>query len=107
MDGHTGKRQGRGGGGGDLQPLSALLPGITASMKPEPSAKPMTPQSRHHHTTSKQIVALVAIPQESPEMGFMTRLLTLCSLPRTDPGDRLQYVRRNGPYTTRGDRGQM
>jgi len=28
----------------------------------------------------------------------MTRMLTLCSLPRTDPGDRLQYVRRNGPY---------
>ena len=28
----------------------------------------------------------------------MTRLLTLCSLPRTDPGNRLQYVRQNGPY---------
>jgi len=28
----------------------------------------------------------------------MTRLLTLCSLPRTDPGDRLQYIRRNGLY---------
>ena len=27
------------------------------------------------------------------------RLLALCSLPRTNPGNRLQYVRRNGPYT--------
>ena len=29
----------------------------------------------------------------------MARLLALCSLPRTNPGDRPQYVRRNGPYT--------
>ena len=27
------------------------------------------------------------------------RLLALCTLPRTNPGDRTQYVRRNGPYT--------
>ena len=31
-------------------------------------------------------------------MGFMARLLTLCSLPRTNPGTRLQYKRQNGPY---------
>ena len=29
----------------------------------------------------------------------MARLLALCSLPRTNPKTRLQYVRRNGPYT--------
>ena len=29
----------------------------------------------------------------------MARLLTLCSLPRTNSGDRLQYKRVNGPYT--------
>ena len=29
----------------------------------------------------------------------MARLMTLCSLPRTNPGDRKEYVRRNGPYT--------
>ena len=28
----------------------------------------------------------------------MARLLALCSLPRTNPGDRKEYVRRNGPY---------
>ncbi len=28
----------------------------------------------------------------------MARLLTLCSIPRTNPGNRTQYVRRNGPY---------
>ena len=29
----------------------------------------------------------------------MARLLALCSLPRTNPGNRIRYVRRNGPYT--------
>ena len=29
----------------------------------------------------------------------MARMLALCSLPRTNPGRRFQYVRRNGPYT--------
>ena len=29
----------------------------------------------------------------------MTRLIALCSLPRTNPGDRLQYRRANGPYS--------
>ena len=28
----------------------------------------------------------------------MARLLVLCSLPRTNPGNRKEYVRRNGPY---------
>ena len=27
----------------------------------------------------------------------MARLIALCSLPRTNPGNRLQYVRENGP----------
>ena len=29
----------------------------------------------------------------------MHRMMALCSLPRTDPGNRLQYERVNGPYT--------
>ena len=27
------------------------------------------------------------------------RLLALCSLPRTNPGNQHRYVRRNGPFT--------
>ena len=33
-----------------------------------------------------------------PNLGFMGRLLLLCSLPRTNPGNQLQYKRVNGPY---------
>ena len=83
---------------GELTPLSAFLPGIMDGIKPAPPPKPETPQGRHHHTVIKQIEELQAIPQDSPEMGFMTRLLTLCSLPRTDPKDLKEYVRRTGPY---------
>ncbi len=83
----------------DLTPLSAFLPGIAEALKLAQPLQSVTPQGRHHHTVSKQIEELLTIPQGSPEMGFMTRLLTLCSLPRTDPGNRLQYVRQNGPYT--------
>ena len=35
----------------------------------------------------------------TPSWASWRRLLALCSLPRTNPGNRLQYVRRNGPYT--------
>ena len=33
------------------------------------------------------------------ERGFMARMMALCSLPRSNPGNRLQYKRVNGPYT--------
>ena len=56
-------------------------------------------QARHHFTTLHQINQLVEAGEAEPDMGFMARLLALCSLPRTDPKNRLQYVRRNGPYT--------
>ena len=29
----------------------------------------------------------------------MARLMALCSLPRTEPRDRKEYARSNGPYT--------
>jgi len=87
--------------GEGLEPLAAFLPGLVSSVQmapPPPEPKALTPQKRHHYTAIKQIAELAAIPNDSPDMGFMTRLLTLCSLPRTDPGSRLQYKRENGPY---------
>ena len=58
-----------------------------------------TPQARHHFTKLNRVTQLVGARDADPEIGFMARLLALCSLPRTNPGDRLQYVRRTGPYT--------
>ena len=58
-----------------------------------------TPQSLHHFTLARQVDHLVTAREAEPDLGLMARLMALCSLPRTNPGRRLQYVRRNGPYT--------
>ena len=49
-------------------------------------------------THADQVDRLVAAREADPDLGFMARLMTLCSLPRTNPGNRLQYERVNGPY---------
>jgi hypothetical protein len=89
--------QGRG-----LTHVSEILPGMeeitVPQREPEP-IKALTVQGKHHFTRLKQIDALAGIGDDpNADMGFMARLLTLCSLPRTDPGSRLQYKRQNGPY---------
>ena len=58
-----------------------------------------TPPARRHFTRLDQVAQLVGVSEADPELGYIARLLALCSLPRTNPGNRLQYVRRNGPYT--------
>ena len=58
-----------------------------------------SPQARHHFTQANQVNQLVSASEADPDPGFMARLMMLCSLPRTDPGDRTRYKRANGPYT--------
>ena len=58
-----------------------------------------SPRAQHHFTQADQVNQLVGASEADPDRGFMARLMALCSLPRTNPGNRLQYVRRNGPYT--------
>ena len=53
----------------------------------------------HHFTRFDQVNQLVGASEADPDRGFMARMLALCSLPRTNPGQRYRYVRRNGPYT--------
>ena len=60
---------------------------------------PAAPQARHHFTQLDQVTQLVAASEADTDLGFMARLIALCSLPRRNPGNQLQYVRRNGPYT--------
>ena len=57
------------------------------------------PQSLYHFTQADQVNQLVSASEADPDLGFMARLLALCSLPRSNPGNRLQYKRVNGPYT--------
>ena len=48
---------------------------------------------RHHFTQLDQVNLLVAAREADPDMGFMARLMALCSLPRTNPGNRKEYSR--------------
>ena len=45
-----------------------------------------TPQAQHHFTRLDQIDQLVEASEADADLGFMARLLALCSLPRTNPG---------------------
>ena len=66
---------------------------------PVAALRDASPQARHHFTQADQVNQLVLASEADPDLGFMARLMALCSLPRTNPGNRLQYKRTNGPYT--------
>ena len=59
----------------------------------------MTTDGRRHFSLFRQVDALVEAREAEAELGFMARMMTLCSLPRSNPGNKREYVRRNGPYT--------
>ena len=66
---------------------------------PKPPLTPPSPAVRRPYTGKHQIEHLIEASDAEPDRGFMTPLIALCSLPRTNPGDRLQYRRANGPYS--------
>ena len=80
----------------DLVPIGDALSGLNG---PEKAIRDATPQAAHHFTLADQVNALVGASESDPDLGFMARLVVLCSLPRTNPGNRLQYKRANGPYS--------
>ena len=84
------------------RPVSGFVPlGDMAGAVDLPGGRvlsPATPQARHHFTTLRQVNQLIEASEADADLGFMARLLALCSLPRTNPGDRLQFRRVNGPY---------
>ena len=81
---------------GELVPIGDALADLGGPVK---AIRDTSPQALHHFTQADQVNQLVSASEADPDLGFMARLLTLCSLPRTNPGDRLQYKRVNGPYT--------
>ena len=78
-----------------LVPVGEVFGGLGGSVKALREASPL---ARHHFTQADQVNQLVGAREADSDLGFMARLMALCSLPRTNPGDRLQYKRQNGPY---------
>ena len=50
-------------------------------------------------TLADQVHQLVGASEATPDRGFLARLIALCNLPRSNPGNQLQYERVNGPFT--------
>ena len=80
---------------GELVPIGESASGLDDV----PTIRDASPQARRTFTIADQVEQLVAASEAGPERGFMARMMALCSLPRSNPGKRTQYIRRNGPYT--------
>ena len=79
-----------------LVPVAEALAGLGG---PVEAIREASPQALHHFTRFDQVNQLIEAGEADPDMGFIARTLALCSLPRTNPGNRLQYKRVNGPFT--------
>ena len=80
---------------GELVPLGEVIADLDGPVKALRCDRP--PQ--RGFTLADQIDRLVGASEATPDRGFLARMMTLCSLPRSNPGNRLQYKRVNGPYT--------
>ena len=78
-----------------LVSIGDALSGMGGPMK---SIREASPQALHHFTQADQVHQLVSASEADPERGFMARMMALCSLPRTNPGNQHQYKRVNGPF---------
>ena len=65
---------------------------------PVKALRDYSPQARRGFTVADQVSQLVGASEADADLGFMGRMMALCSLPRTNPGNRHQYKRANGPY---------
>ena len=81
---------------GELVPIGDALSGMGGPVK---AIRDASPQALHHFTQADQVNQLVEASEADPDLGFMARLLALCSLPRSNPGNRKEYKRVNGPFT--------
>ena len=79
-----------------LVPIGEAFGGLDGPVK---TIRKASPQALHHFTLSDQVNQLISANEADPDLGFIARLMALCSLPRTNPGNRLQYKRVNGPYS--------
>ena len=90
----------------ELVPIGEVVSGLDDVLVPairddSPQARrgfTVADQARRGFTVADQANQLVSASEADPDRGFMARLLALCSLPRTNPGNRLQCKRVNGPF---------
>ena len=79
-----------------LTPIGEVFGGLEG---PGQAIRKNPPPTRQGFTVADQVNQLVSANEADPDLGFMARTMALCSLPRSNPGNRLQYKRVNGPFT--------
>ena len=79
-----------------LVPIREAFSGLDGAVK---AIRKASPQALHHFTQADQVNQLVSASEADPDLDFMARLMALCSMPRTNPGNQKEYIRCNGPYT--------
>ena len=80
-----------------LVPIGEVVSGLDDALVP--AIRETQPPARRGFTVADQVNQLVSASEADPDRGFMGRTMALCSLPRTNPGNRKEYIRRNGPFT--------
>ena len=80
---------------GELVPVGEVIADLSG---PVQALRKTSPPARRGFTQADQVNQLVSASEVDPDRGFMARTMALCSLPRSNPGNRKEYVRRNGPY---------
>ena len=78
---------------GELVPIGEVLSGLDDV----PAIRDDSPQARHCFTQADQVNLLVSAREADPDRGFMARTMALCSLPRSNPGNRKRIQARQRP----------
>ena len=66
-----------------LVPVGEVIADLPGPVK---AIREASPQALHHFTRFDQVDQLVRASEADPDLGFMARMMALCSLPRTNPG---------------------
>ena len=80
----------------ELVPISESLADLPGNVQ---AIREVSPQARHHFTRFDQVGQLVSASEADAAVGFMARMMVLCSLPRT--GVALGWPKRS-PGNPRG-----
>ena len=81
---------------GELVPIGDALSDLGGPIQ---ALRETPPPARRGFTVADQVNQLVGASEADPNLGFMGRTMALCSLPRSNPGNRKEYKRVNGPFT--------
>ena len=79
---------------GELVPIGEVIGGLGGPVK---ALRDASPQARRGFTLADQVNQLVSASEADADLGFMARTMALCSLPRSNPGNRKEYKRVNDP----------